>query len=100
MDPNRGFLAFKPVPRLLRKLLLALLMAWVALLFTPKTARAQTSEGNTDKDGVAVPVFAVPGGSASINNSGEATIAIPLAVPPGVRGMAPSLSLNYSSGAG
>lgn len=36
-------------------------------------------------------------GSLSVDKNGSATYSIPIAVPPGVNGMVPSLSLNYSS---
>lgn len=57
----------------------------------------QIAEGNSDKDGIQVPTFPVPEGSVSISNSGESLVSFPLAVPPGVRNMAPKLSLGYSS---
>jgi len=39
-------------------------------------------------------------GNLAVSNSGAATYSIPIAVPPGTAGMAPNLSLNYSSLAG
>ncbi len=39
-------------------------------------------------------------GQFSVNHAGAATYQIPLALPPGVRGMQPDLTLNYSSGSG
>jgi len=35
---------------------------------------------------------------ASVNRLGNATISVPLTLPPGVNGMAPNLSISYSSG--
>ncbi len=63
-------------------------------------AWAQYADGNVDNDGFQVATFPVPGGSASISNSGEGIVTIPLTAPPGVRGMAPKLSLGYSSEGG
>ena len=39
-------------------------------------------------------------GSLSVGNNGAATYSIPIAVPPGTAGLAPTLALNYSSLAG
>ena len=39
-------------------------------------------------------------GSLSVDNKGSANYSIPLALPPGRGGMAPSLSINYNSGGG
>lgn len=36
--------------------------------------------------------------SADVNNNGEGVISVPIQIPPGVNGMQPRLSLNYSSG--
>ena len=64
-------------------------------------ARAQYPGGNVDNDGALVPKFeAHRGGSVSVSNSGQGVVVIPLTAPPGVRGMAPRLSLRYSSGSG
>jgi RHS repeat-associated protein len=62
---------------------------------------ADFSEGNADRDGMVVPAFVLPQElSAGIQNSGESTVAVPIIVPPGIRGLAPKLSLHYTSGAG
>lgn len=49
--------------------------------------------------GDAPPVMIVPG-QFDVSASGAATYSIPIAVPPGTAGMAPSLSLEYSSQSG
>ncbi|WP_089376017.1 SpvB/TcaC N-terminal domain-containing protein [Methylobacillus rhizosphaerae] len=43
--------------------------------------------------------FTTPG-NFSVGNDGSANYSIPLSVPPGTAGMAPTLSLNYSSQSG
>src|ERR1700754_2589441 len=45
------------------------------------------------------PAMTVPG-KFDVSATGAATYSIPIAVPPGTAGMAPSLSLDYSSQAG
>jgi hypothetical protein len=47
----------------------------------------------------AVPAMQLPG-SVSVSDSGQATYTIPIDIPPGTAGMAPSLSLSYASGGG
>ena len=49
--------------------------------------------------GGTAPVGTLPGAFA-VDADGNATYSIPIDVPPGVAGMQPSLSLNYSSGGG
>ena len=69
--------------------------------FAALPASAYFSEGNADKDGMVVPTFTLPQElSATIQNSGESTVSVPVTVPPGIRGVAPKLSLRYTSGAG
>ncbi len=71
----------------------------LAFLASAPKLEAQFAEGNSDRDGMSVPRFPVPGGSVSILNGGEGSVTIPLPVPPGIGGMAPKLTLRYSSGA-
>lgn len=63
-------------------------------------ARAALAEGNVDQDGVIVPTFLVPAGSVSILNAGEGSVSISLTVPPGVRGIAPKVTLRHTTGNG
>ncbi len=72
-------------------------LLFVLLGWSPRGA--QESDGNRDNDGTAVPSFSTPGGTVSIPNSGEARIQIPLAAPPGLRGLSPGLGLAYASAA-
>lgn len=76
-------------------------LAWLAL--APLSAQA-------DKSGTRPNVVSAPTGPGSVGglgesfevnlNSGSATERVPLALPPGTGGMAPSLALSYDSGAG
>ena len=62
-----------------------------ALVFVdPNSVQAQQSVAG-------VTVAGVTDGALSIDASGAASFSIPIAVPPGVAGMQPDLSLNYSS---
>ena len=56
----------------------------LTLLFLTKSISAQTLVGSTS-------------GSFSVSKSGEATYSLPIHVPPGIAGIQPSLSLNYSN---
>ena len=74
-----------------------ILVALIALLpITIRLAEGQIAGGNADRDGMIVPTFPVPGGSVSILNAGEGSVSVPLSLPPGVRQLAPALSLEYS----
>lgn len=55
--------------------------------------RADAIAGDEAEGSSKVSALNVPRGSAAVANSGEATVSIPMLVPPGVRGMAPRLSL-------
>ncbi len=82
---------------------LALAIA-VALCSAPGLATAQ------DRSGIRPEVLGLPSGPGSIEGlgegfdasaqSGSGSTSIPISVPPGVAGFAPSLSLNYATGAG
>ncbi|MCG8696152.1 MAG: hypothetical protein MI806_33460, partial [Minwuiales bacterium] len=50
--------------------------------------------------GTAATKAGVTPGALGVDESGQATYSIPIAVPPGIAGMEPSLSLNFNSGAG
>ena len=64
-----------------------------------QAARAQTPVSITPPN-LAGPVAGSARGSASVDPGGAAHYSIPIPVPPGTAGMAPSLSLEYSSQAG
>ncbi|MGD2185986.1 MAG: toxin TcdB middle/N-terminal domain-containing protein [Desulfobacterales bacterium] len=65
-----------------------------------ETARADAIAGDEAEASTKISALNVRRGSAAVANSGEATVSIPLMVPPGVRGVRPQLSLQYSSTGG
>ncbi len=70
---------------------------------TASDTLAVTVSGPPSVTDIATPATSTVGsvpGSLSISNSGATTYSIPIAVPPGINGLQPNLSLDYNSNAG
>src|SRR5688500_17791406 len=90
----------------IKPIIISRTLALVALLHIGSGAQAATP----DKSGVKPSVLSLPSGPGSIEglgkafqpqlNTGTATYSVPLKVPPGTAGFAPSIELSYNSGAG
>ena len=68
--------------------------SWLGVVFLMAALSVSTSAR------AQAPLVGTTAGQFEVDDSGAATYTIPITVPPGISGMRPEISLNYSSNAG